>query len=146
VTRGFLYFIRDERIARVSRRLTSAEVATRLAALAAGPNEEETHAGFGSAISTGLPLRIDAHQGTQVTIDVGQDLLQSRGQQQLLAIAQIVFTVTEVPGISSVIFQVDGRSVQVPVSDGTLAVRAVTRADYRMLLPPSKGPSPTASS
>ncbi len=65
-----------------------------------------------------------------------------RGQEQILATAQVVMTAVSYPGIDRVHISLDGVSADVPFADGTLASRPLVRSDYEQLLLPA----PTASS
>jgi spore germination protein GerM len=60
--------------------------------------------------------------------DLGSD-------EQLLAIAQLVCTLTGRPGVGQVSFTLDGAPVDVPRGDGSLTDRPVSRDVYRELLP-----------
>jgi hypothetical protein len=69
------------------------------------------------------------------------------GGNQLLAVAQVLWTLTEFPGIDGVLFVLDGPLVAVPTDDG-LTDRPVDRADYAAVAPcpaelPSTPPSAT---
>lgn len=56
------------------------------------------------------------------------------GDEQLLAIAQLVCTLTGQPGVGPVSFTLDGASVDVPRDDGSLTSEPVSRDDYADLL------------
>jgi hypothetical protein len=54
--------------------------------------------------------------------------------EQLLAVAQIVCTLTGQPGVGPVSFTLDGSSVDVPRADGSLTSEPVSRDDYAELI------------
>jgi spore germination protein GerM len=56
------------------------------------------------------------------------------GGNQLLAVAQVVWTLTELPTVTAVRFSVDGTPVEIPTDDG-LTDRPVDRDDYRSVKP-----------
>jgi spore germination protein GerM len=56
------------------------------------------------------------------------------GDEQLLAVAQVVCTLTGQPGVGPVSFFLDGASVDVPRGDGSLTSEPVSRDDYADLL------------
>jgi spore germination protein GerM len=58
------------------------------------------------------------------------------GGNQQLAVAQIVWTVTEFPGVQQVRFSIDGQPLEVPTDEG-LTDQPVDRDDYRSVAPPS---------
>jgi hypothetical protein len=56
------------------------------------------------------------------------------GEDQLLAVAQLVCTLTERPGIGLVTFTLEGAPIDVPTGDGSLTSEPVSRDDYTDLL------------
>ncbi len=84
-------------------------------------------------------------------VNVSDAFFKSTGDLQIKAVAQIVFTATELAGVSRVRIQVDGQNYPWPRGDGTLAKDAVTQYDYPELDPTTQPdypplPSPTTSS
>ena len=75
------------------------------------------------------------------TVDFATSPVQVVGSTQtLLAIAQIVFTATGQPGVTSVLFQIAGQPIDVPTApDGALVSTPVTRFQY---LPQAPLPAP----
>ena len=56
------------------------------------------------------------------------------GLDEVLAIGQIVFSLTSLSNVDAVTFQVGGTLVSVPRPDGVLLARPVTSDDYSELL------------
>jgi spore germination protein GerM len=54
--------------------------------------------------------------------------------EQLLAIAQLVCTLTARPGVGQVAFTLEGSPVDIPTGDGSLTAAPVSRDDYAQLL------------
>ena len=106
-----------------------------LNALLAGPSAQESAAGFRSAINDGTRLLSLRVQQGVATIDVSGTFVGVSGQEQILAIAQIVFTATADPSVTSVLFALDDRPVEVPRGDGTLTAAGLTRADFTTFAP-----------
>jgi hypothetical protein len=52
-----------------------------------------------------------------------------------MRIAQIVYTLTQFPTVTGVLFQLDGHQVDVLGGEGVVVDHPVTRKDYRLLLP-----------
>jgi spore germination protein GerM len=74
--------------------------------------------------------------GGVATVDLATDidrLVSGRDLRDLAA--QVVCTLTAQPGIGQVAFTIGGQPASLPTGDGTLATGAVTREDYRALLP-----------
>lgn len=65
------------------------------------------------------------------TIDLTSEFTQMSAANQLLGVAQIVFTAARRPGIDRVAFTLDGQPIQVPMGDGTLTAQPVSPGDYR---------------
>ena len=102
--------------------------------LFAGPSVGELAAGFQSYISTQTKLL-----GAQVVdgvanIDVSREFTEVSGNEQIFALAQIVFTATSVSDVQSVAFLLGGDPKEVPTQDGTLTTRPLTRNDYARLV------------
>ena len=101
------------------------------------PTEAENSQG----ISTAIPL--DAHltetpirAGSVLIVSLSRDFYSLRGDTGRAALAQLVYTATEIPGITEVSFEVEGEPV--PVLDGngeSVDDRPVRRADYHALVP-----------
>jgi spore germination protein GerM len=68
------------------------------------------------------------------TIDLSRQLLDVTGRQQILALAQVVYTATAYPNVDRVLFQFDGASREVPNGDGTLTSTPLGRLSYRGLV------------
>jgi len=52
------------------------------------------------------------------------------GPDQTFAIAQVVYTATQQPGVTGVSFEIAGQGIQVPTASGVQVSRPVGRADY----------------
>lgn len=101
------------------------------------PTESEGASGLGTAISSTTVLRgVSGPEAGLVTIDLSSEISDVSPQSVRLALAQIVYTATAVPGVDQVLFQVDGEARQVPNAAGESTAEPLTRADYREFLPP----------
>ena len=65
----------------------------------------------------------------------GGDASNSGAEGQALGVAQIVYTLTGLPGIGRVRLVVDGQTSEVPRRDGTLSKQPVSRSDYPEVAP-----------
>lgn len=115
------------------------DISTALAQLLAGPSSTESFEGVGTDIPAGTTIRSLGTTGGVATLDLSDTFASVAGQSQILAIAQVVYTVTELPGITQVEFELGGAATEVPSADGTLLDRPVDRADYATLLGPAAG-------
>ena len=71
-------------------------------------------------------------------VDLSAKFLEILPADQILAIAQIVCTLTGMPGIGQVGFTQQGESTDVPRADSSLTNKPVSRDDYQPLLPGSR--------
>ena len=107
-----------------------------LRALAAGPPAEEFEAGVRNAVPVEL-IRGTRQVGIRITIDFrGEPFRGIDSEDQRLMVAQIVLTITDVPGIEEVVFTTDGEPLRVYQRDDELTDpgEPVTRDDYQELL------------
>ncbi len=96
-----------------------------LEALLQGPTYTELAYGLESAIPNQTTLQSPpalspSLVGDVATLNLGGNFGQVSGQQEVLAVAQLVFTATAFPGVSAVNFELDGKPVQVPIGNGQL--------------------------
>jgi spore germination protein GerM len=108
--------------------------------LITGPTEAELGAGMRTAISPQTQLHSVAVNGTTAVIDVTSAFVEVAGQEQILALAQVVLTATTVPGITEVRFALEGQPVDVPRADGTLSSGPLSATDYAALREPDEPP------
>jgi spore germination protein GerM len=126
-----VYLVRGEDLAPVPRALIgTVTVAERLSALAAGPSQEEAASGVRSTLPEGPRLAMTQVAAGVATVDVAANLAAIGGPEQVLAVAQIVFTATEDPAVEAVAFTVDRRPAGTPTGDGSIADRPVRRSDF----------------
>jgi spore germination protein GerM len=125
----------DGKLEAVSRQVTAPSTAARsVESLLKGPSKEEADE-LHSAITTDTRLLgVDGPTDGLVTLDLSHDLLDITGRQQILALAQVVYTATELPSVDRVLFQIDGENVEVPNGNGKLTASPLGRLSYRDLL------------
>ncbi len=101
-----------------------------LEALLEGPKASESASGlqtFLTPAQTKVSARVTAGIAT---IDFATNPIQVVGANQTLAIAQLVYTATEVNGVSGVIFQIGGQTEEVPTASGATVIGPVDRTSY----------------
>lgn len=131
----YLYDEENDVLVPVRRRLGSSSLDAVLGALERAPIDRDPDA-LRSALS-----EIDAVAGTDTsrgvaTIDLTEEFSDITGADQLLAIAQLVYTATGRPGVGQVAFTLEGQTIEIPRGDGSLTSESVTRGDYARLEPP----------
>ena len=139
-----VFFVRGARLTPVERRTNATTTAAALDQLVEGPTRTEVRTG----IRTALPPEVGGvdqvlPDGVAI-VSVTRGFTGITGGNQLLAVAQIVWTLTDLPSVSTVRFVVEGTPVEVP-TDGGLTDRAVGRDDYRSVAPAEPTPSATST-
>lgn len=96
-----------------------------------------------TAIPAGTELRSVTVAGRIATVDVSAELAGATGDELRLAVAQLVFTATGVPGVDGVTLQVDGDPAGVPLRDAALSARPLSRLDFSDLATATGSARPT---
>jgi spore germination protein GerM len=117
-----------------------------LDALLAGPNTTEFADGYRSALPPGLAVNSRQRRGDVVSLDLGAEIQGLAGGALILALAQIVYTVSELPGVERVLVTVDGAPQQWPDGTGQLQSDALTVYDYPGLEPSTQPAYPAVPS
>jgi spore germination protein GerM len=118
--------------------------------LTIGPLPSETALGDTSALDSSVRLVGNPTLSAQVvTVDFNSSFGQISGPGQVLAVAQVVYTVAEVEGCLGVAFEIDGTPAAVPIGSGAETFGPVDQADYAAQAPPGwscpSPPTPTST-
>lgn len=126
-----LWFVRDQEDLQASvANLPSRRPATVLEALVATVPEELESEGLTTAIPPGTSvLGAETVDGT-LTVDLSEEFSTVSGDAQILAVAQIVLTATDLAGVQRVAFAVEGEPRTVTDATGAEQDGPVTAADY----------------
>jgi spore germination protein GerM len=111
-----------------------ASLATALDILAKGPTADEFVLGLRTAVGPTRPARSVASEEDLAVVELS-DAFVTNGNDQMIGLAQMVFTLTEIPGSGRVQFRLGGQPIGVPRGDGVLTAEPVSRADYVSLTP-----------
>jgi spore germination protein GerM len=134
-----VYWIRDDQLVGATTSSGVAPELTRIVAtLERGPGSADDRGAERSAVSRGDVVDEITQDDAQVTIELDDAFAEVAGSDQVLALGQIVMTLTSIPTVGSVVFRQGGRPLDVPLPDGTLVRRPVLRADYASLVAPSE--------
>ena len=132
-----LYFITDNQLLATKIQIVSpATTAQVFSALVSGPPSGDAGLGLRSAIASSLQAKISISEGV-VRIDANNFLLAGLSPiDQRLAIAQLVLTFTNRPGIGQAIFSVNEVPIAVPRGRGDLSKpgEPVSYDDYTSLI------------
>jgi spore germination protein GerM len=136
--RTYVYFVSGNRLATVPRHVIGANVPAEAArALIEGPTPNESAEGLSSDVPAQTRLVSLDLTGSVATVDLSSEFGNLGGSDQVLAVAQFVYTLTASPYINSVRFAIDGKRIEVPDASGSLSGTPRTRDDYRSLAPKS---------
>lgn len=131
-----IFLVQGERLAAVQRELPApVSVDTVLESLASGPTSTEVQLGLRTALLAPGLMRSGGVSGGIATIDLGPPFTEIAGRDQIVALAQIVSTVTGLPGVGRVRFTLDGNPVGILRGDGAVTTETVSRDDYATLAP-----------
>lgn len=88
-----------------------------------------------SAVPAGTSVMRLQAEGDVLTVDLSEHFAQARGQDQVLAVAQLVWTATEFPAVRRVTLLVDGIELDVPGTAGAVSSGPARRDHYRSVGP-----------
>jgi Sporulation and spore germination len=127
-----IYLVSGDRLTAVKRgQTTPAPPTAVLRALTKGPTSDEAAAGLRTLLDPGTTVDHVTVRGDLATIDLNGDPETFRpGSDQSLALAQLVYTATALPGVSRVQVRLGGSPAEIPRGDGTLTTGPVRRSDY----------------
>jgi Sporulation and spore germination len=119
----------DDRLLRSVRRNPTTN-ANLIEILLLGPNADERDAQFSTAIPTGLRVERIESQGSRLVIDVSEELTTLSGPALVQAIAQIVYTASEIENVLSVQITFEGQPVSWPTADLDVTDQPLRVYDY----------------
>jgi len=129
-----VWFILDELLVSLPREVpdpsTSASV---LASLSEGVTAIEIERGLRSAIPDASMLVEAELAGGTATVQLAPEFLEIAPGDQVLALGQVVLTLTDLRGVGRVRFEINGAAVATPLPDGTSTEDSVSREDFRQL-------------
>lgn len=129
------YFVRDERLVAVRRSIVAWDGVALLGAMLDGPTADEASAGVVTAVPDGSAVTAVTVDGSEATVDLNAAFASGGGSSSmLLRVAQVVFTVTQLPDVDTVRFRIDGAPVTSIGGEGVL-VDGVGRGDFEAQLP-----------
>jgi hypothetical protein len=133
-----IYLLRNDQVTPVAREVQPTQAVARaaLTELIDGPTGQES----GDGLATDVPADAKVH-GLEIDSGVATvdfDAAFARGAEATIArrLAQVVFTLTQFPTVTSVRFEQDGAPLPVVDGNGVPLQHPPTRADYEPLTPP----------
>lgn len=116
-----------------------ADLAAVISVLLKGPSITEERAGLQTGLGIDVRLLRSSVSSDVVTLDFDTAFGQISGPQEVLAVAQVVFTVVSKLASTQVgvLFEIDGAPIDVPTSTGALVPGPVHESEYATLLAPA---------
>lgn len=137
VTMVTVHLVRNERLLARTRDMPGPPgLETVMSALLGGTTALEDREGLRTAIPSGTRLLGARREGSVASLDLSGEFVAVGGEEEILAVAQIVLTVTSLEGISAVLFELEGIPTGVPVAGGALSTDPVDAVDYAELVGP----------
>lgn len=135
-TRVTIYLTTPEGTLRPVQRQVEApsSVERAITSLLGGPTEGESSRLATAITSDTELLSVQGPENGLVIIDLSRELLSITGRQQILALAQVVWTATSLPFVDRVLFEFEGEPAEVPNENGTLTSAPLGSLSYRNLV------------
>ena len=137
-----VYLVAEDGLTVVERTVSDPSPEALIAELVKGPSRTERDDGLSSVLAEGTddiaeyPVAAVQLARGIATVDLATGFTSLPSQRQVIALAQIVLTLTAQPGIGQVAFTLQAAPVDVPRADGTTTSDPLARSDYRDLLAP----------
>lgn len=138
VGRILVFFVLDGRLSAVTRNAEAGGTPTEasMRALLGGPNGRERTRGLNTGLPSSTRLLDITVTNRIALVDLSAEFQAPAEPDAItLRIAQVVWTLTQLPGIEAVIFAVDGNQISVATDQGQSVDRPVSRADYDQFAP-----------
>jgi spore germination protein GerM len=131
----------DGRLASVDRELPDpVTVVDLIRSLLDGATDQESEQGIRSVVASTTELLSSQRRDRTVVLNFSADFAIPQGEGGITSVAQVVFSATELEGISGVTFELDGVPTEVPRGDGTLTSDPLFRSDF-----PQRAPTATTT-
>ena len=117
-----------------------------ITSLLAGPNPEELASRLVTNIPQETQLISTRSSGDVLFVDVSSEITELSGELLVLAVAQIVFTATEIDGVRAVRLRVNGQDQRWPKGDGETRDGDLSVYDFPGLVQSAQPPYPAVPS
>ena len=133
-----VYFLRDEKVGPARRTVpkTSTPAKAAMEALLSGTTSADRDAHLSTTIPQGTTLNRVTITNDVATVDLSSEFGTGGGSSSMQGrVAQVVYTLTQFPTVTSVSFEIDGRPVTALGGEGVLLQHPQTRADWESFTP-----------
>ncbi len=128
-----IWFVQNERLAAAYR--SGGDLQESFEALLAGPTDADPDA-LATAIPDGVTLRGLIMDGDVITVDLSRSFESEGGSLSMTErVAQVVYTLTEIPGVTRVAFSLDGEPVTTIGGEGIQVSPPVGRDSFDTVKP-----------
>ena len=134
-----VWFVDGDRLVAVTRTVDDATPARLVEILVAGPRPAEESLGLRSAVAPTTAVHGVETIGSTARVDLSRDFALIGGEEELLAVGQVVATLVGLDGVDTVSFALDGEDIAVPDAEGVLRDR-LEIGDVRPLVVQPAGP------
>lgn len=132
-----VWFVRDDRLVASRHRIEPPTTPDRVVAeLLTGPTDAEQNRALRSAVPDAAVVTSVSVAGGVATVNLAPEFADIPASDQVLAVGQLVLTLTDQRGIGRVRFAVDEAQIAVPLPTGESADQSVSRDDYISLAAP----------
>ncbi len=126
-----VWFVREDRLSSARHRIDPPVTPERvLAELLTGPTEAEQDRSLRSAVPDAAVVTSVSVAGGVATVGLAPEFSDIPASDQVLAVGQLVLTLTDQRGIGRVRFVVDDAQIAVPLPSGESSDQSVSRDDY----------------
>lgn len=122
-----VYLVEGDRLVEETRPARRRDVQDALVALLTAGEAQGSRR---SAVPPGTVVERAEVRGDLLSLELSAQFRQVRGPDQVLAVAQVVWTATEFPPVREVELLVDGRPIELPIEQGEVASGPAGRDDY----------------
>jgi germination protein M len=133
-----VYLVRGEKLAPARRAVAATAAPARAAVLAllAGPTSAERSAGLRSEVPAETALRGVTIAKGVATVDLSKSFESGGGSVSMqLRVAQVVYTLTQFPSVSTVRFELDGKPMRAIGGEGVMVEPSVGRSAWEAQTP-----------
>lgn len=131
-----VYFIEGDRMVSTRRQVNApATVAKALTSLLFGVQENEIAADIRSAIDPAAAVQARSLDPATYQVDLSSEFAKGPTSEQVLALAQVVYTATAIEGVTGVRFTLNGVPIEVPTAEGSLTSEPVGRKAFESFAP-----------
>ncbi len=133
---GTVYLLNQNHLVAVKRSVPAPlSLGSILAALVQGPTSQESALGYVSSVGPQSGVASAQVVNGSAMIGLSSSFAGTGVQEQIKALAQIVYTVTEVQGVQNVHIELNSQTANVPRGDGSATTDPLTRGDYSSFAP-----------